>query len=74
MIFFFGVLDSPLNIGLNFKKGSYAPDFMVTEYGSTLSLKLNNEILPTRTPKTLGITFDPKLIFSQHINLTVIKA
>ena len=47
------------------------------EYGTTLSLKLNNQILPTtKQPKTLGNTFDPKLPFLQYINinLTVIKA
>ena len=27
-----------------------------------------------QTPNTLGITFDPKLTFSQYINLTIIKA
>ena len=41
----------------------------------TLSLKLNNQTLPTtKHPKTLGTTFDPQLTFSQFINLTVIKA
>ena len=38
------------------------------EYGTTLSLKLNNQtILTTKHPKILGITLDPKLTFSPHI-------
>ena len=51
----------------------FTPD--PAEYGTTLSFKLNNQT-PTTTkhPKTLGITFDPKLTFLQHISLTVIKA
>ena len=49
---------------------SYPP-----EYGTTLSFNLNNQTLPTKKhPKTFGITFEPKLTFSQCINLTVIKA
>ena len=45
------------------------------EYGTTLSLKLNNQTLPiTKHPKILGITLDPKLTFSQHINVTITKA
>ena len=45
------------------------------EYGTTLSLKLNNQTLPTtKHPKILGITLDPKLTFSQHINITITKA
>ena len=35
-----------------------------TEYGTTLSLKLNNQTLPTiKYPKILEITLDPKLTF-----------
>ena len=45
------------------------------EYGTTLSFNLNNQTLPiTKHPKTLEITFETKLTFSQYINLTVIKA
>ena len=45
------------------------------EYSTTLSLKLNNQTLPiTKHLKILGITLDPKLTFSQHINLTITKA
>ena len=44
------------------------------EYGTTLSLNLNNQTLSTlKHPKTFEITFDPKLTFSQYINLPVIK-
>ena len=51
----------------------YTPD--PAEYSTTLSLKLNNQTLPTtKHPKILGITLDPKLTFSQHINVTIIKA
>ena len=35
-----------------------------TEYGTTLSLKLNNQKLPTtKHPKIFGFTLDPKLTF-----------
>ena len=45
------------------------------EYSTTLSLKLNNQTLPTtKNPKILGITLDPKLTSSQHINVTTTKA
>ena len=45
------------------------------EYGTTLSFNLNNQTLPTtKHPKAFGITLEPKLTFSQYINLTVIKA
>ena len=37
------------------------------EYGTTLSLKSNTT--NQKNPKILKITFDPKLIFSQHINV-----
>ena len=47
---------------------------MLAENG-TLSFNLNNQTIPTtKYRKTLGITFDPKLTFSQYINLTVIRA
>ena len=46
-----------------------------TEYGTILSLKLNNQTLPTtKQPKILGIILDPKLKFLQHINITITKA
>ena len=45
------------------------------EYSTTLSLKLNNQTLPTtKHSKILGITLDPKLTFSQHTNATITKA
>ena len=51
----------------------FTPD--PAEYGTTLSLKLNNQTLPTKKHlKILGITLDPKLIFSKHINITITKA
>ena len=51
----------------------FAPD--PAEYGTTLSFNLNNQTpLTKKHPKTLGSTFDPKLTFSQYINLTLIKA
>ena len=51
----------------------FTPD--PAEYGTTVSFKLSNQT-PTSTkyPKTLGITFDPKLTFSLYINRTVIKS
>ena len=51
----------------------FTPD--PVEYGTNLSLKLNNQTLTTtKHPKILGITFHPKLTFSQHINVTITKA
>ena len=51
----------------------FTPD--PAQYSTTLSLKLNNQTLPTtKHPKILGITLDPKLTFSQHINVTITKA
>ena len=44
------------------------------ENGTTLSLKLNNQTLTTtKQPKILEITVNPKLTFSQHINVTSLK-
>ena len=51
----------------------FTPD--PAEYSTTLSLKLNNQTLPTtKHPKILGITLDSKLTFSQHISVTITKA
>ena len=45
------------------------------KYGTTLSLTLNNQTLPTtKHSKIFGITLDPKLKFSQYVNVTIIKA
>ena len=45
------------------------------EDGTTLSLKLNNQTLPTtKHPKILGITLNPKLTCSQYINVNITKA
>ena len=50
----------------------FTPD--PAEYSTTQSLKLNNQTLPTTNHlKILGITLDPKLTFSQHINVTITK-
>ena len=44
----------------------FTPD--TAKYSITLSLKLNNQTLPTtKHPKILETTLDPKLTFSQHI-------
>ena len=49
--------------------------FNLAEYSTTLSLKLNNQTLPTtKNPKILEITLDPKQTSSQHINVTTTKA
>ena len=51
----------------------FAPE--PAEYSTTLSLKLNNQTLPTtKHPKILATTLDPKLTFSQHISVTITKA
>ena len=54
----------------------FTPDQV--EYGTTLSLKLKTQTLPTiKHQKILGITeesLEPKLTFSQHINVTITKA
>jgi len=46
-----------------------------SEFNKTLSLTINNESIPTiKHPKILGLTFDPKLNFGEHINKTKEKA
>jgi len=51
----------------------FTPD--PAEYSTTLTLKIQNTELPTtRNPKILGVTFDPKLTYSQHIKQTTQKA
>ena len=49
----------------------FTPDLV--EYTSNLDLTINNKALPIATyPKVLGLTLDPKLIYSTHIhNITV---
>ena len=45
------------------------------EYNTTLNLQINNQTIPTvKNPKILGLTFDPKLTFSEHIKNTKVKA
>ena len=47
----------------------------LAEYDTTLSLKVNNQTLPTtKHPKNFDITLDPKLTLLQHINVTITKA
>ena len=45
------------------------------EYTAQLNLKINNTNIPTvKHPKVLGLTFDPKLNFAKHIEITKDKA
>jgi hypothetical protein len=61
---------------LNPDKSSYTlftPD--PAEYNTTLTLTINNIQIPTvKHPKILGITYDPKLNFSEHTKITKDKA
>ena len=51
----------------------FTPD--PAEYNTTLTLQINNATLPTnKEPKILGLTLDPKLTYSKHIQNTTIKA
>ena len=51
----------------------FTPD--PAEYSDTLTLTIDQTTLPTtRTPKILGLTFDPKMTFSSHIKQTTDKA
>ena len=46
-----------------------------SEYNKQLSLTINNTVIPTVIhPKILGLTFDPKLNFGEHINKTKEKS
>ena len=46
-----------------------------TQQNTTLTLQINNTILPTnKEPKILGLTLDPKLNYSKHIQNTTQKA
>ena len=46
-----------------------------SEFNKTLSLTINNESIPTiKHPKILGLIFDPKLNFGEHITKTKEKA
>ena len=64
------------NLHLNIDKTTttlFTPD--PAQYGTILSLKLNKQtLLTTKYSKILEITLDPKLTFSQHINVTITKA
>ena len=51
----------------------FTPD--PAEYNTTLTLQINNTTLPTnKEPKILGLTLDPKLTYSKHIQNTTLKA
>ena len=51
----------------------FTPD--PAEYNNTLSLTINNKIIPTvKNPKFLGLHLDPKLTFNRHIEQTKEKA
>ena len=71
-IFAKSVNGPPLNLHINTKITTTTPD--PAEYGTILSLKLNNQTPSTAKPKVFGITLDPKLTFSQNINITITKA
>jgi hypothetical protein len=46
-----------------------------SEYNRKLNLTINNTEIPTiKHPKILGLTFDPKLNFQEHIKITKEKA
>ena len=45
------------------------------EFNKTLTITINNDLIPTeKNPKILGLTFDPKLNFIEHIKITKEKA
>ena len=51
----------------------FTPD--PAEYNTTLTLQINNTTLPTnKEPKILGLTLDPKITYSKHIQNTTLKA
>ena len=51
----------------------FTPD--PAEYSAQLSLSINNTTIPTnKNPKILGVTFDPKLNFAEHISQVTDKA
>ena len=64
------------NLQLNASKSTatlFTPD--PAEYSAELTLQINNTQVPTvKNPKILGLTFDPKLNFSKHIQNTKEKA
>ena len=64
------------NLQLNPDKSTatlFTPD--PAEYNTQINLQINNNTIPTiKNPKILGITFDPKLTFAEHIKKTLSKA
>ena len=46
-----------------------------TEYNKTLTLTIDHTLIPTvKHPKILGLTFDPKLNYGEHVKITKEKA
>ena len=64
------------NLTLNADKSTstlFTPD--PAEYNTQLHLSINNTLIPTvKHPKVLGLTFDPKLTYAEHIKNTTTKA
>ena len=64
------------NLKLNPDKSTstlFTPD--PAEYSTQLNLQINNTLIPTvKNPKILGLTFDPKLNYGEHIKTTQDKA
>ena len=64
------------NLDINTDKTTitlFTPD--PAEHSTTLSLKIKQpNTTKIKTPKIFAITPDPKLTFSQHINVTITKA
>jgi hypothetical protein len=64
------------NLKLNAGKTTstlFTPD--PAEYSKTLTLKIDNTILPTvKNPKILGLTLDPKLTYNKHVQNITTKA
>jgi hypothetical protein len=64
------------NLTLNAGKSTstlFTPD--PAEYNTQLHLSINNTLIPTvKNPKVLGLTFDPKLTYAEHIKNTTAKA
>ena len=45
------------------------------EYNTALNLQIHNTLIPTvKHPKILGLTFDSKLTYNQHVDNTKEKA
>ena len=64
------------NLTLNADKSTstlFTPD--PAKYNTQLHLSINNTLIPTvKHPKVLGLTFDPKLTYAEHVKNTTTKA